>query len=420
MTSVPPRLPAYSRVANGSDHLAGEPLQICVLVLTRNEAGNVRPLVTRLAAALHDVPAEILFVDDSSDETPDVVSSIAAAAPLPVRLLHRTGPDRTGGLGGAVVAGLDATDAPWVVVMDGDLQHPPELLPALVDRAGSGAYDLVVASRYEGAGSAEGLSSGLRVAVSRSATAAAKVLFPRRLAAVSDPMTGFFAVRREALELEGMRPRGFKILLEILTRTPRLRVAEVPFTFGVRASGESKAGGREGLRYLVQLVSLRLAAVRELADLLRFALVGASGVLVNLLALAAVLEVVPRPVTGGVQAAAETAATQAAVLWNFTLTELWVFRGRASGRGRVLRCAGYWAISIAALAVQLPLAAGLDRLLPFGYVVATGLALVALVVGRYAVCSVALYGRRVAVIETPASAPEGGGRRGGMDTGGAA
>jgi dolichol-phosphate mannosyltransferase len=193
----------------------------------------------------------------------------------------------------------------------------------------------------------------------------------------------------------------------------------VPFTFGVRESGESKAGGREALRYLVQLVSLRLAAVGELRGLLRFALVGASGVLVNLLALAAVLELVSRPASDGVQAAAETAATQVAVLWNFALTELWVFGGRPGGPGRLLRFAGYWAISIAALAVQLPLAAWLDRLLPVGYVVATGLALVALVVGRYAVCSVALYGRRGTVIETPAFAPEGGGRRGALDTEGA-
>jgi cellulose synthase/poly-beta-1,6-N-acetylglucosamine synthase-like glycosyltransferase/putative flippase GtrA len=152
------------------------------------------------------------------------------------------------------------------------------------------------------------------------------------------------------------------------------------------------------------------AAVGELAGLLRFALVGASGVLVNLLVLAAVLALVPRPVTGGGQAAAETAATQVAVLWNFALAELWVFRGRAGRPGRPLRFAGYWAISIAALAVQLPLAAGLDRLLPVGYVPATGLALVALVVARYALCRVALYGRRRAAVHTMAPARESGGR----------
>jgi dolichol-phosphate mannosyltransferase len=419
MTSLPGPPPTPSFVANDDDHPAGRPLHVCVLVPTRNEEGNVRPLVTRVAAALRDVPAEILFVDDSNDETPDVVRSVAAAAPLPVRLLHRAGPDRNGGLGGAVVAGFEATHATWVVVMDGDLQHPPELLPELVDLAMSGLFDVVVASRYEGSGSAMGLSSPLRVAVSRSATRAAKVLFPRRLVAVSDPMTGFFAVRREALDLGGLRPRGFKILLEILTRTPRMRVAEVPFTFGLRESGESKAGAREALRYFVQLVYLRLTGLQKLAGLFRFALVGATGVLVNLLALAAVLELVPRPVTAGLQAAAETAATQVAVLWNFALTELWVFPGRAGAPGRLLRFAGYWAISIAALAVQLPFAAWLHQLLPVSYVVATGLALVALVVGRYAVCSVALYGRRGAVIDTLALAPEARRRRRAVETGGA-
>src|SRR6516162_10305841 len=104
---------------------AGAPSRVCVLVPTRNEAGNVGPLLARLGPVLAGLGGEVLFVDDSDDETPAAVAAAARAAPVPVRLLHRAGAGRTGGLGGAVQAGLAAAGgARWVVVMDGDLQHP--------------------------------------------------------------------------------------------------------------------------------------------------------------------------------------------------------------------------------------------------------------------------------------------------------
>jgi putative flippase GtrA len=364
--------------------------EVCVLVPTRNEAGNIRPLVAGLEAALRGVEAEVLVVDDSDDDTPVVVREVAATSPLPVRLLHRAGLERQGGLGGAVVAGAENTRADWVVVMDGDLQHPPEVVRDLL--AAREGLDLVAASRYETQGCADGLASPFRRGVSMGATTAAKALFPGRLRAVSDPMTGFFAVRRDALDLATLRPRGFKILLEILTRTPGLRVGEVPFSFGERAAGESKAGAREAYRYLAQLVSLRLAGLPALAEFLRFALVGATGVAVNLAVLAAALHLVgPRAGDPGVQATAETAATQVAILWNFVLTEVWVFRGGVPVSGRPARLAGYWLVSMLALAVQLPLAAALTAVLPVGYLMATAIALLGLVVARFAVCRLALY-----------------------------
>ena len=98
---------------------------------------------------------------------------------------------------------------------------------------------------------------------SRSTTTAARMLFPRRLRGVTDPMSGFFLVRREALDLDALRPRGFKILLEILVRHPGLRAAEVSFTFGERHAGRSKASIREALRYLG---AARAAALRPLRD----------------------------------------------------------------------------------------------------------------------------------------------------------
>lgn len=370
------------------------PAAVCVLVPTRNEAGNIAPLLARLARVLSGFDAEVLFVDDSTDATPEVVRRVGPESGVTVRLLHRAHSEQTGGLGGAVVAGLRVTSAPWVVVMDGDLQHPPETIPGLLEVVASDpGVDLVLASRYGGQGGAGGLSSPSRRLVSSATTVAAKVAFPRRLAGVTDPMTGFFAVRRDALDLKGLRPRGFKILLEILARGPRLRVAEVPFTFAARGEGKSKATAREGWRYAVQLAGLRLRVGPELAGLLRFAAVGGSGVLVNLGAVALALRVDGRSSSVEVQALAATFATQVAIAWNFLLTELWVFSGARRGTGRWARFAGFWLLNTAALVVQLPLAAALRPLLRGSYLLGTAAALGLLVVVRYLVCRGLLYRR---------------------------
>ena len=366
----------------------GRAPRVCVLVPTRNEAGNVGPLLTRLGPVLAGLGGEVLFVDDSDDCTPAAVAAAAGAAAVPVRLLHRPPAGRTGGLGGAVQQGLAAVTAAWTVVMDGDLQHPPERIPDLT-AAGRGA-DLVVATRYAGQGSAGGLSSRFRGLASRGAGAAARVLFPRALAGVSDPMSGFFAVRTAAVRPGDLRPRGFKILLELLVRTPGLRVAEVPFTFAERQHGQSKASGREAARYLRQLVALRLAAGRA-GRLARFASVGGSGVLVNVAVLALLLRVVSGAIGAGAggQVAAAVAATQVAVGWNFALTERWVFPGRPGHWAA--RLLPFWVLNCGALLAQLPLAARLESMLGGSYVLATGAALAIVMLARFVVCDRWLY-----------------------------
>lgn len=232
------------------------PTRLTVLVPTRNEAANVRPLVTRLSAALTE-PVVVLFVDDSDDETPREVEAAAeiGSPVLDVRLLHRGPTARTGGLGGAVDAGLRVADTPFVAVMDGDLQHPPEALPALLERAVAGEADLVVASRYVPGGRNEGLGA-VRTLVSLGSTILAKVVFPHRLRGITDPMSGFFLLRRAALT-EPLRPDGFKILLEIAVRHPDLSRCEVPFVFVEREAGRSKGTLREGFRFLRLLATMR-------------------------------------------------------------------------------------------------------------------------------------------------------------------
>ncbi|GGI05837.1 dolichol monophosphate mannose synthase [Isoptericola cucumis] len=291
-----------------------------VVVPTYNEGPNVAELVRRLAAALDDdvVPggAEVLFVDDSTDDTPAVIAGVAAQAPLPVRTIHRERP--TGGLSGAVVAGLEAAAGARVVVMDGDLQHPPEMVPVLLTTAHETGADVVVASRYTGRGDAGGLDGWWRRLVSKASGLLARSMFPVKLRDVSDPMTGFFLLRPGAVDVAALHPRGFKILLEILARQ-RLRVVEVPFVFGERFAGRSKATVANGMRYVQQLTSLRFGRMSP------FAVIGALGAVLNLAILAGLQGL------GAHYLPAVITANAVTIVLNFLLQERFVFADLRDG-----------------------------------------------------------------------------------------
>jgi hypothetical protein len=234
---------------------------LSVIVPTRNEADNIRPLIVRLERALAGIDAEVLIVDDSDDATAEIACQVAAFPALPIRVHARPPRLRQGGLGGAVLVGLSEALGPVCIVMDADLQHPPELLETLL-RASHTGVDFVVASRYLDGGGTEGLDGWYRQAVSRLAIWAAKRVLRPELAGVSDPMSGFFLVRKSCLDLSCLNPKGFKLLLELLIHNPQASVAEVSYTFGTRHSGISKAGFKEGLTYVNRLAKLRAQARR--------------------------------------------------------------------------------------------------------------------------------------------------------------
>lgn len=234
--------------------------ELSVVVPTRNEGASIDPFLAALVPALEGIDAEVIFVDDSSDDTPAVVERHAAVSALPVRLWHRAPAERSDGLGGAVKLGFEVAEGGLVAVMDVDLQHPPALLRPMVEAMRSDA-DLVIGSRFTG-GAGVGDFGLVRRAVSCGSSTLARLLFPRRLRQVTDPMSGYFIVRRERLAVGELRPHGFKILLEVLVRSGPLHVAEVPYTFGERVAGTSKASLREGWNYLVHLLRLRLGLGR--------------------------------------------------------------------------------------------------------------------------------------------------------------
>ena len=173
-------------------------VELTVIVPTRNEAGNVGPLLDRLGEALDGHSFEVLFVDDSTDATPQIITAETAVRPFPVRVIARP-PARRNGLSGAVVEGMAAASGRWLCVIDADLQHPPELIPRLLAQANRTAADIVVASRQANWLGPVGLSRA-RALTSQTLTILARMVFPRVLKNVSDPLTGFFLARRAAVD----------------------------------------------------------------------------------------------------------------------------------------------------------------------------------------------------------------------------
>ncbi|WP_295100731.1 glycosyltransferase [uncultured Microbacterium sp.] len=350
---------------------------VTVIVPTFNERDNVAELVARTALALAAYDAEILFVDDSTDSTAAEVERVAADAPLPVRVIHRA--DNTGGLGGAVVVGLEAAQHDLCIVMDGDLQHPPELLPVLLGRHGEGGADLVAASRYIGGGDTSGLGTAVRFGVSRAATWLTRAMFPIRLARSTDPMTGFFLVDRSRLDLAALKPQGFKILLEILARTD-LRIAEVPMEFGERRHGTSKASLRQGATFVAHLARLRFGKMSL------FAIIGVIGAAANLgimwLLTAAGVPYIWAAIIGA----------EVTIIGNFLLQERFVFADmRTDARGLGGRFAASFTFNNVEAALRIPVMALMVETWHISSVLATGLSLIVAFFARFLFHSLVVY-----------------------------
>jgi dolichol-phosphate mannosyltransferase len=219
---------------------------LALVVPTLNEAGNIDEVLNRLTGALSETryDYEIIIVDDGSrDGTVDKARDWTARDSH-IRLILRSG-ER--GLAGAVLYGWNQCRADLLGVMDADLQHPPELLPYLLretERA-----DVAIASRYAQSCGTKGWNP-LRAAVSRLSTLAAAPLISRKNLRVTDPMSGFFVIHRRCIEGLDFQTAGFKLLLEILVRG-RIRTArEIPYRFGLRQAGRSKANAAVALHYL--------------------------------------------------------------------------------------------------------------------------------------------------------------------------
>ncbi|MBN9588329.1 MAG: glycosyltransferase family 2 protein [Alphaproteobacteria bacterium] len=310
---------------------------LSIVVPTFKERGNVAELVRRLDVALAGIGWEAIFVDDNSpDGTAEAVKAIAAADPR-VRCIRRVG---RRGLAGACIEGMLSSAAPFVAVMDADLQHDERLLPAMLDRLKRGEADLVAGTRYVEGGSSASFSAS-RGTISRLATRLTHRLVGTEL---SDPMSGFFMMRRDRFDLIAPRlsPVGFKILLDIAaTAGPSMRIAELPYEFGERFDGESKFNVQIGVEFLGLLLAKMTG---DLVDprFIFFALVGTIGLVVHLAALRTALFILPDDMADQFRVA-QVIATFVAMTSNFLLNNELTYRDRRLKgfgmlRGFVLFC----------------------------------------------------------------------------------
>ena len=305
-------------------------LVLSVVLPTRNERENVGPLIQRLEAALSGLPCELIFVDDSDDETPQAIRGLRSS--LPICVIERQGEGRRGGLATAVVAGIERARGEYVCVLDADLQHPPEQAVTLLHQAQGTGADMVIATRYNANGRADGLQGWTRKAASRLCKWLAQALLLDRVRTVSDPLGGFFLVRHALVHGVALRPLGYKIGLEILARARPAKIVEVPYEFSPRQAGQSKGSVWQGVTFLIHLLRL-LREVPQAGRAWKFALVGALGVLVNLglLFLLSATAGLPRgPVW--------VLAVEASILHNFIWHQTFTWRDRrGAGAGAWLR-----------------------------------------------------------------------------------
>ena len=224
--------------------------EVSIIVPTMNEARNLPILLSQIRQAMLGTTYEVIVVDDAStDDTPDICAALSRKHPLRLFVRHRA----KDGLSGAVLHGMTLARGRNLVVLDADLQHPPSKIPELVAKLDSCEADFVVGSRYvDGAGTDESWSL-FRKLNSSIATLLAKPI----CRGIKDPMSGFFALRRDTFQLAyPPNPVGYKIALELLCKCHIRKVVEVPIHFGTRNAGESKLSFKQQRRYLIHLTRL--------------------------------------------------------------------------------------------------------------------------------------------------------------------
>jgi dolichol-phosphate mannosyltransferase len=280
--------------------------ELSVVVPTFKERANIPLLVEKLAHTLEGIDWEVVFVDDNSPDGTAAAAREIGETDNRVRCIRRIG---RRGLAGACIEGMLASQARFVAVMDADLQHDETLLVGMLARLRTDQFELAVASRFADGASAAGLSSASREQ------------------ALTDPMSGFFMIRRDHFEALApqLSSQGFKILLDIVaTARGTLRIAELPFVFAERQHGESKLDTRVALDFAA-LVLAKLTNDMVSFRFLLFCMVGLTGIAIHM----AVLQLGRGHLSFG---AAQTAATVVAITWNFVLNNMFTYRDqRLSG-----------------------------------------------------------------------------------------
>lgn len=343
-------------------------MKVSIILPTYNEAENIKLIIPELNAELKNYDYEIIVADDNSpDGTWQIVKEMMKNDPR-LRLIRRM-TDK--GLSQAVVEGFSSATGDFLIVMDADRQHDASILPEMISEAEQA--DIVIGSRKAEGGGIENWSAFRRF-ISWGATLLAKITLVK---SVSDPMSGYFGIKREVFEdsLDRINPRGFKILLEFLARIPDASVSEVGFVFKPREFGESKLSGAVMLNYLTALYDIRFGRILPVR-FIKYGMVGLSGVFVNEGSLFVLHNTAGLNVRWSLIGAIEIS-----IIWNYFLNNYFTFRDRSiRGLANIKGLISFNAISSAgalinyAIAILFSQKLGLDLYLSnlLGIIAATG------------------------------------------------
>lgn len=303
---------------------------LSVVIPTYKERDNIENVVNILSGLLDKtIPGnyELIVVDDDSpDRTWEVAENLIPDYPQ-LRVMRR---QEERGLSSAVIRGWQAARGSILGVIDGDLQHPPEVLTQLWQKIEQGA-DLAVASRHVEGGGVSSWSV-IRRFLSRGAQVLGLVILPEVVGRVSDPMSGYFMVRRKAIANTTLNPIGYKILLEVIGRGQIREIGEAGYIFRERTEGESKVTWKQYVDYIQHLIRLRLSTGRigkisqkvnfPVGRFLRFGAVGLSGVFVDML----ILYLLSDPTTLALPLTrSKILAGEIAIFNNFLWNDAWTF-----------------------------------------------------------------------------------------------
>jgi dolichol-phosphate mannosyltransferase len=320
-----------------------------VIIPTYNERDNIGIIIPRLASVLRKerIPFEILVMDDNSpDGTSRKVEELVKYHPEARCVLRME--DR--GLSPAVIEGFEKARGEILLVMDADLSHPPEIVPKMYSRIVDDGFDISVGSRHAKGGGIENWPMKRKI-ISWGAS-----LLARPLTKCSDPMSGFFAVRRSVVDGAPLKAKGYKILLEVLVKGNYEKMAEVPIVFRDREMGESKLGSKVIVNYLQHLIQLYIYPGS--APFFKFLFVGGTGLIVDesiFLALVYLLGSSGDTFWQGI-------SFFAAVVWNFIWNRIWTFNA-TSGKG-FMQFIKFAIVAIAAFGIRTLLFEGGKQLLP--------------------------------------------------------
>ncbi|MGP6219946.1 glycosyltransferase [Caldiplasma sukawensis] len=292
-----------------------------VILPTYNEAQNLPVLIHRLMSL--NIDLEIVVIDDNSpDGTGDVAERLVKKYGS-IKVIHRSGKL---GIATAVKEGIKNSSSKYIIVMDSDLQHPPETVPQLIRKLDEG-YEIAIASRYVRGGEVE--FSLPRKLISRVATLIAHINI-QETEGIRDPMSGFFAFKKDIIDPDQIKSSGYKILLEILVIAGKRRIVEVPINFSRRAYGKSKLGMKEFIKYIMLIFKL------SNYQMIKFLFVGIVGAAVNVALLDYTADYLHL-----YRYMAILIALEVSIITNFLMNNFWTYRKRRSKGTVIQRFAKY-------------------------------------------------------------------------------